>query len=134
MKRIFNVSLMTLLLSVSLTSYAQKGQWQLLKDKIITPWAEKVDPEAVLPEYPRPQLVRGNWQNLNGVWSYAIRPKNENEPAVYDGSILVPFAVESALSGVGKTVGKDSILWYKNVISIDKALKRQTDPVTFWCC
>lgn len=123
MKRIFNVSLMTLLLSVSLTSYAQKGQWQLLKDKIITPWAEKVDPKAVLPEYPRPQLVRGNWQNLNGVWSYAIRPKNENEPAVYDGSILVPFAVESALSGVGKTVGKDSILWYKNVISIDKALK-----------
>jgi beta-galactosidase/beta-glucuronidase len=123
MRRIFNISFTILLLSAALTSHAQKAQWQLIKDKITTPWAEKVDPKAVLPEYPRPQLVRGNWQNLNGVWNYAIRPKTENEPATYDGAILVPFAVESALSGVSKTVGKDSILWYKNIITIDKALK-----------
>ncbi|WP_419801311.1 glycoside hydrolase family 2 protein [Mucilaginibacter sp.] len=102
---------------------AQQQQWHLLTDKITTPWARKVDPKAPLPEYPRPQLVRGNWQNLNGLWSYAIIPKNQNEPAKYEGQILVPFAVESALSGVGKTVGKDSLLWYKNTISINKNLK-----------
>jgi beta-galactosidase/beta-glucuronidase len=110
-------------MSGTLATYAQQAQWHLLKDKITTPWAEKVDTKAVLPEYPRPQLVRGNWQNLNGVWNYAITAKSTNEPAAYDGVILVPFAVESAISGVGKTVGKDSILWYKNVITIDKSLK-----------
>ena len=98
-------------------------QWHLLTNRITTPWAQKVDPKAPLPEYPRPQLVRGNWQNLNGLWSYAIIPKSQNEPSKYEGQILVPFAVESALSGVGKTVGKDSLLWYKNTISINKALK-----------
>ncbi len=102
---------------------AQQQQWHLLTNKITTPWAQQVNPKAPLPEYPRPQLVRGNWQNLNGIWSYAIIPKNQNEPSKYDGQILVPFAVESALSGVGKTVGKDSLLWYKNTISINKALK-----------
>lgn len=122
-RKIFHVSMTALLLSGALASHAQQAQWHLLKDKITTPWAEKVDPKSVLPEYPRPQLVRGNWQNLNGVWNYAIRSKAENEPATYDGAILVPFAVESALSGVGKTVGKDSVLWYKNIISINKNLK-----------
>ena len=102
---------------------AQQQQWHLLINRITTPWAQKVDPKAPLPEYPRPQLVRGTWQNLNGLWSYAIIPKNQNEPSKYDGQILVPFAVESALSGVGKTVGKDSLLWYKNTVSINKALK-----------
>jgi len=111
------------LLFVYFSANAQQNQWHLLTNKITTPWAEKVDPKAPLPEYPRPQLVRGNWQNLNGLWSYAIIPKNQNEPAKYDGQILVPFAVESALSGVGKTVGKDSLLWYKNTISINKDLK-----------
>jgi beta-galactosidase/beta-glucuronidase len=71
-------------------------------------------------------LVRSqNWKNLNGLWSYAIIPKNQNEPASYQGSILVPFAVESALSGVGKTVGKDSVLWYKNNITIPASMKNQ---------
>ncbi|WP_299287009.1 sugar-binding domain-containing protein [uncultured Mucilaginibacter sp.] len=102
---------------------AQQQQWHLLTNRITTPWAQKVNPKAPLPEYPRPQLVRGNWQNLNGLWSYAVIPKNQNEPSKYDGQILVPFAVESALSGVGKTVGKDSLLWYKNTVSINKALK-----------
>ncbi len=108
---------------VYFSANAQQNQWHLITNKITTPWAQKVDPKAPLPEYPRPQMVRGNWQNLNGLWSYAIIPKNQNEPAKYVGQILVPFAVESALSGVGKTVGKDSLLWYKNTVSINKALK-----------
>ncbi|MDO7742307.1 MAG: hypothetical protein MUP99_00995, partial [Pedobacter sp.] len=55
---------------------AQQTEWHVIKDKILTPWAEKVNPKAPLPEYPRPQLVRNNnWKNLNGLWQYAIVPK-----------------------------------------------------------
>ena len=117
----------TLILLLSFTSInAQQKQWSLIKDRIVTPWAEKVNPKAPLPEYPRPQLVRvNNWKNLNGLWSYAITPKTQSEPAKYDGNILVPYAVESALSGVGKTVGADSVLWYKNNITIPSSMKNK---------
>lgn len=82
--------------------------------KISTEWSNKIDPAATLAEYPRPQMVRNNWKNLNGLWEYAIVPAaNEKPPTTFQGKILVPFAVESSLSGVGKTVGKDSLLWYK---------------------
>ena len=83
-----------------------QAQWKPVGDKIKTPWAEQVNPEDVLPEYPRPQLERGDWQNLNGEWEYAIKPVGEVEPATFDGKILVPFAVESSLSGVQKEVGE----------------------------
>ncbi len=102
---------------------AQK-KWAPVGEKILTTWGEKVDPDNVLPSYPRPQLVRNNnWKNLNGLWSYAIRPKEESEPKKYDGGILVPFAVESALSGVGKMVGKDNLLWYKTIFAIPNTMK-----------
>lgn len=104
---------------------AQQG-WQAVPGKIASPWAEKVNPSAPLPEYPRPQMVRSNWSNLNGLWQYAILPKSESSiPGAAQGSILVPFAVESSLSGVGKTVGKDSVLWYKRTVSVssDKSKK-----------
>jgi len=109
---------------MSYAVHAQQNNWHLIKDRIVTPWAEKVDPNAPLPEYPRPQLVRdNNWKNLNGLWSYAITPVSQEKPAKYEGSILVPFAVESALSGVGRTVGKDSLLWYNTNISIPANMK-----------
>ncbi|HEY1114343.1 MAG TPA: glycoside hydrolase family 2 TIM barrel-domain containing protein [Chitinophagaceae bacterium] len=97
---------------------AQTG-WQIVPGKIASPWAEKVDPSAPLPEYPRPQMVRSGWTNLNGLWQYSIVPKDQEAlPAAYQGTILVPFAVESALSGVGKTVGKDSVLWYQRTVTL----------------
>lgn len=103
---------------------AQTKNWKPVPGKISSPWAEKVDPANPLPEYPRPQLVRNNnWKNLNGLWNYAIKPKTEAEPKVYDGNILVPFAVESSLSGVGKTVGKDNLLWYKTSFTIPSTMK-----------
>lgn len=111
------------LLSYS-SSNAQQMKWAPIKDRIATSWAEKVDPKAPLPEYPRPQLVRtNNWKNINGLWSYAITAKDQKEPASYQGGILVPFAIESALSGVGKTVGKDSVLWYKHMITVPAAMR-----------
>ncbi|WP_222538690.1 glycoside hydrolase family 2 protein [Pedobacter polysacchareus] len=124
MKRLLSGALLLVLSYSSLP--AQEKNWTLIKDRITSPWAEKVNPKAPLPDYPRPQLVRlENWKNLNGLWSYAITPKDQNEPVKYQGSILVPFAVESALSGVGKTVGKDSVLWYKNTITIPAAMKNK---------
>ncbi|MBL4678437.1 MAG: beta-galactosidase [Mucilaginibacter sp.] len=120
MKRL---SLSLSLLLFALAGNAQQSNWHVIKDRITTPWADKVDPKKPLPEYPRPQLVRdNNWQNLNGLWDYSIVPKAGN-PSKYDGKILVPFAVESALSGVGKTVGKDSMLWYKTSFKVASALK-----------
>ena len=82
------------------------AQWKPVGDKIKTEWAEKLDPRNVLPEYPRPGMERADWQNLNGEWEYAIAPKGAAEPERFDGKILVPFAVESSLSGVGKEVGE----------------------------
>jgi beta-galactosidase/beta-glucuronidase len=107
--------------------YAQQNQWKPIRERILTPWAEKVDPRAPLPEYPRPIMVRNNnWKSLNGLWQYAIIPKSQNEPSKYDGKILVPYAVESALSGVGKPVGKNSLLWYKNIITLPSSMKSKT--------
>ena len=75
----------------------------------MTSWGENLDPTNVLPEYPRPQLVRDQWQNLNGLWHYAITAADA-EPEKMDGAILVPFAVESALSGDGRAVTENDAL------------------------
>lgn len=99
------------------------AQWKPAGDKIKTPWAEHVDPAAVLPEYPRPQLVRERWMNLNGLWDYAIRPLGAAEPESMDGKILVPFAVESSLSGVQKTLTDKDELWYKRTFTVPAAWK-----------
>lgn len=106
-----------LTIAATLTSVAAVAQWQPAGDRIRTEWAEQLSPENVLPEYPRPQMVRTEWQNLNGLWNYAIRPVGE-QPGAYDGQILVPFAVESSLSGVGKRVGADKELWYERSFTV----------------
>lgn len=112
-----------LLLACIIVSQAFAQNWKPVGNKISSPWADKINPAAVLPEYPRPQMVRPNWKNLNGLWDYAIVTKESDKPSSYQGKILVPFAVESSLSGVGKTVGKDSTLWYRNSFSIPAAMK-----------
>ncbi len=99
------------------------AQWKPAGDKIKTAWAEQVNPQQVLPEYPRPIMERADWQNLNGEWDYAIRPKGEVEPATFDGKILVPFAVESSLSGVQQMVGEANELWYKRTFQVPSAWK-----------
>ena len=107
----------------SVLTFSQQANWKIAGNKIITPWAEKVNPASPLSEYPRPQMVRAVWKNLNGLWDYNITPKKEAMPNAYAGKILVPFAVESALSGIGKTVGKDSILWYRTSFSVPSTMK-----------
>jgi beta-galactosidase/beta-glucuronidase len=116
-----------LLCAATLNSYAQTtAQWKPAEGRISTPWAAKVNPDAPLPEYPRPHLVRNTWMNLNGLWDYSLQPQSSDaRPAGFDGKILVPFAVESSLSGVGKTVGKDSVLWYRRTVSLPKSFNGQ---------
>ncbi len=98
-------------------------QWNPAGDRIRTPWAEEVSPTNSHPEYPRPQMVRSEWQSLNGLWDYAITPKSEPKPSKFDGKILVPFAVESSLSGVGRKVTPDDALWYKTTFTVPSAWK-----------
>ncbi len=107
--------LLIILLFSSVSSFAQ---WKPAGDKIKTVWAEKIDPNNVLPEYPRPIMERDKWQNLNGLWDYAILPMGQQEPQTFDGKILVPFAVESSLSGVQKELGKEKELWYRRTFTI----------------
>ncbi len=82
-----------------------------------TDWGKQIDPEHVLPDYPRPQLERKNWTCLNGLWQYAIT-KDANRPARMDGSILVPFSPETAASGVNRKLSSGEYLWYQRKVII----------------
>lgn len=101
------------------------AEWKPANPRLLTRWAKDVTPDKVLPEYPRPQFQRDNWQSLNGLWDYAITDRKSGIPEKWDGQILVPFAVESALSGVGKTVGPDQALWYRRKFTLDQNEKTQ---------
>lgn len=97
--------------------------WKPAGDKIKTVWAEQVNPNQVLPEYPRPILERTQWQNLNGLWDYAILDKGKMEPQHFDGQILVPFCAESSLSGVQKSVTEKQELWYHRTFDVPASWK-----------
>lgn len=116
--------------ALALTVCAQ-AQWKPAGDKIKTKWAEQINPQNVLPEYPRPQLERTDWVSLNGEWEYAIKPKGAAIPASYDGNILVPFAVESSLSGVQKEVGENNELWYQRSFSVPSSWKNKDVMINF---
>ena len=116
----------------------QADIWKPAPTPISTRWAAEVKPDRVLPEYPRPQLVRERWENLNGLWDHAIRPKALGKPTAWDGKILVPFAAESSLSGVGKTVGDANRLWYRRTMAVPPSWQGQRVLLHFgavdWQC
>ena len=94
------------------------GAWQQVPG-MKTPWGERVTPENAWREYPRPQMVRPNWTNLNGLWQYAVTKNAPGRPEKWDGKILVPFVIESSLSGVGRLIEPNETLWYKRSFDAD---------------
>lgn len=101
------------------------AEWEIANGPLKTRWAKDVSLSNVLPEYPRPQMVRKEWQNLNGLWDFAIASKDASQPNEFNGKILVPFPIESALSGVMKMVNENDRIWYKRNFSIPKGWKKQ---------
>jgi beta-galactosidase/beta-glucuronidase len=93
------------------------AEWKPGQAPIMTRWAKDVKPDKVLPEYPRPQMVREKWQNLNGLWQFAVAKEKEEPPVgkKLDEQILVPFPIESALSGVMKHADR---LWYRRSFTV----------------
>lgn len=96
----------------------------------MTRWAAEVSPGNALPEYPRPQMVRDRWMNLNGLWDYAVAPKTLVKPETYQGKLLVPFPIESPLSGLGQMINakagqtySNSRVWYRRAFIIPAAWK-----------
>lgn len=103
--------LITFILLLSVAS--SQSEWEMAEHHTVTRWAEKVTPDNAWREYPRPQMVRNNWKNLNGLWEYAVVDRGHSQPDEWQGHILVPFCLESALSGVkGRLTGRDA-LWYR---------------------
>lgn len=114
----------TLVVIVSCMAPAAMSQvWQKKSAALQTRWAANVQADNVLPEYPRPQMVRPGWTNLNGPWEYAITSKDVSIPIKYDGKILVPYPVESALSRVKKMIFPDELLWYQRTFAKPAAKK-----------
>ena len=115
-----------------------KHKWELVKGEIMTKWAQDVSPEIPLPEYPRPQLKREEWLNLNGFWDYAITPKTVTKVDVFEGKILVPYPIESALSGVKKGLKPKQLLWYRKSFTIPNDWKDKNILLNFgavdWEC
>lgn len=95
--------------------------WNSAPGPLLTRWAKDVSPEKAHPEYPRPQMVRTDWLNLNGLWDYAVVGREAPQPSQWDGQILVPFPIQSALSGVRKMVSENQRLWYRRTFLLPEA-------------
>ena len=112
-----------ILLSMTWLAVARAETWKPAPGPLMTQWAKDVSPEKAHPEYPRPQMVRHEWLSLNGLWDYAIEPAATSAPQAYQGKILVPFPVESALSGVMKRVTDKQRLWYRRSFQVPESWK-----------
>lgn len=99
------------------------SEWQKKKGRIQTPWFNKVDSSNPFPEYPRPQMVRNDWMNLNGLWDYIITPSRVEMVSEFFGKILVPYPIEAPLSGVMKSLFPKDRLWYRRRFQIPKEWK-----------
>jgi len=123
---------------VSCSQKSQTVNWQPKTGPLMTRWSQEVQPEKTWTEYPRPQMKRNSWKNLNGVWDYAITADNKAIPATWQGTILVPYPIESALSGVMKTLQPGETLWYHRVLKISSKLKSSRILLNFeavdWSC
>ena len=113
-----------LCLAAAASSLADEGP---RREPMTTPWGDKVTADNAWQEYPRPQLERGDWTNLNGKWSYAVTPSElATAPEKWDGEILVPFCLESHLGGVKRELQSDEALWYRRTFDAKKTEGKRT--------
>jgi len=105
---------------VALAATSSALAWAPVNGHMMTKYAASVDPSSVWPEYPRPQLERSQWNNLNGLWEYAVAPDHSNPPTRWEGQILVPFPLESSLSGICRPLQPNQALWYKRQFELSR--------------
>ena len=119
-------------------NYGINADWKPAGNRIKTKWGKNLDYKKVWQEYPRPQLQRADWMNLNGLWSYAIRNKTVMNTTEFDGLILVPFPLESSLSGVMKNLTQNEVLFYEKSVRIPDSWKGKNVLLNFgavdWKC
>jgi hypothetical protein len=119
-KNITMAGILSLLLMAILSTHHAHAQWQPRKTTLLTSWGEKLDTGNVLPAYPRPQMVRPQWTNLNGYWDFTMTDSASEMPGNFDQRILVPFCAESTLSGITRKVTPGDALWYRKEIGLEK--------------
>lgn len=137
-----NYLFLLLLFCTVINSTVLAQDWQMKKARIMSPWAEKVDPKNVLNDYPRPQMVRNNWYNLNGVWNFTkVEKMAYNSSQAYDKKILVPFPMESAISGImdgNWNENKGKVFAYRKNFSLPANMKKDEVLLHFgavdWKC
>jgi beta-galactosidase/beta-glucuronidase len=115
----------------ALAGTAHAAAWAPATPQLATPWTDKVPVDLPLPEYPRPQLTRPDWQNLNGLWDFAITARGAAMPTAWNEQIRVPFVVESALSGIKRAVSPEQQLWYRRTLDIPTAWKGRHVQLNF---
>lgn len=106
------------LLSAGGTAQAAPAAWTPKPAPMTTPWTNQVSVDNPLPEYPRPQLTRPDWANLNGIWDFAVTGADAGQPAAFPDQIRVPFVAESALSGIQRKITQNDKLWYKRTFTV----------------
>jgi hypothetical protein len=106
------------LLVTTSTASARTAAWTPKPAPMTTPWTNQVPLDNPLPEYPRPQLTRPDWKNLNGIWDFAVTAADARQPASFPEQIRVPFAAESALSGIQRRITQNDKLWYKRTFTV----------------
>ena len=117
--------ILSCLLVTSTLVFAAKSRWHMAEGPLMTKWSADVDDRHPWPEYPRPQMERKSWMNLNGQWDYAILEKKNGVQGPFEGKILVPYPIESALSGVMKRVGENQVLVYHRTFRLPGSWKNE---------
>jgi len=130
MKLIRSVSFLLILVLYISCDNKNEIIWKIAENPLVTRWAGDVDPLKPWLQYPRPDMVRNSWMNLNGLWQYAITPK-DIKPEKWDGNILVPYPVESALSGVKKRVAETENLWYRRTFKVPNVWSKKQILLNF---